>query len=100
MNKIKIFKNILTAILLILIGLVIGLMIKTTTMSNVKATTEATIIQQNNTKPVAVVRTLKQSTDDFKPDEGDVATIYSDGSWSIENDEKGIFEFQHYIMED
>ncbi|EGT3606759.1 hypothetical protein FKF97_10170 [Clostridium perfringens] len=110
MSKMKIFKNILTATLLIIIGLIIGLLINTSSLKSVKANTaapEATKIQKNDIIPVKVIKVLTKSTDEIKLDKGDIYKEYDNGSWSIENDSTNTYIFQaaelgdwNYILHD
>lgn len=90
MKNIKMIIILMVAVFLIGIGSGMGLN-RVLTNNN---------INKINKQPITIVRTLTQSTDDVKLDKGDTYREFSDGSFSIENDEKGFYEFQTYIMGD
>lgn len=106
MNKLKLTKNILTGVLLILIGIIIGLMVSKH-VQNVKANTKPTAAiqqEQNNNQPVRLVKVLTESTEDIKLDPHETYKEYSNGAWTLENDythkyELGIPELEDWTYE-
>ena len=61
--------------------------------------------QETNTRglaknPVKVKRVLKESTKDFHLDKGDIATEYTDGSYTIENNKTKTYVFQPAVLGD
>ncbi|MGV2640085.1 hypothetical protein GNF86_01335 [Clostridium perfringens] len=106
MNKLKLTRNILTGILLIVIGVIIGMLISNH-MKSVKADTKPTVAvqqEQSNNQPVRLVKVLTESTEDIKLDPHEVYKEYSNGSWTLENDythkyELGIPELEDWTYE-
>ncbi len=91
MNKLRVTKNILGSILLVIVGVMIGMLISNH-MQSVKANTTTTkptaaIQQEQNNQPVRLVKVLTESTDEIKLDEGkEIYKEYSNGAWTLEND--------------
>ena len=109
MNKLRVTKNILGSILLVMVGVMIGMLISNH-MQSVKANTTttkptATIQQeQNNNQPVRLIKVLTESTEDIKLDKNEVYKEYSNGAWTLENDythkyELGISELEDWTYE-
>lgn len=106
MNKLKLTKNILQGILLIIVGVIIGMLISNHNM-HVKANTKPTVAiqqEQNNNQPVRLVKVLTESTEDIKLDPHEVYKEYSNGAWTLENDythkyELGIPELEDWTYE-
>lgn len=87
MNKLKLTRNILTGILLIVIGIIIGMLISN--HMHVKANTKPTVAiqqEQSNNQPVRLVKVLTESTEAIKLDPHEVYKEYSNRSWTLEND--------------
>ncbi|MBI6005855.1 hypothetical protein H8J86_07805 [Clostridium perfringens] len=104
MNKLRLTKNILQGILLIVIGVIIGMLISNHV---IKANTKPVVAvqqEQNNNQPVRLVKVLTESTEDIKLDPHEVYKEYSNGSWTLENDythkyELGIPELEDWTYE-
>lgn len=103
MNKLRLTKNILTGILLIIVGVIIGMLISNH-MQSVKTNTKDTVAvqqEQDNNQPVRLVKVLTQSTEDIKLDEGkETYKELSDNSYSLENDTTKEYTFTPSIMGD
>lgn len=87
MNKLRLTKNILQGILLIIVGVIVGMLISN--HMHVKANTKPTVAiqqEQSNNQPVRLVKVLTESTEDIKLDPHEVYKEYSNGSWTLEND--------------
>jgi uncharacterized membrane-anchored protein YhcB (DUF1043 family) len=102
MNKLKLTRNILTSVLLIVIGIIIGMLISNH-MQSVKANTKDTVAiqqEQSNNQPVRLTKVLTQSTEDVKLDKNEVYRELSDNSYSLENDTTKEYTFQPTCMGD
>lgn len=100
MNKLKLTKNILTSVLLIVIGIIIGMLISN--HMHVKANTKPVAVQQeqSNNQPVRLTKVLTESTEDIKLDKNEIYRELSDGSYSLENSSTNEYTFQPTCMGD
>lgn len=105
MNKLRLTKNILQGILLIIVGVIVGMLISN--HMHVKTNTKPTVAtqqEQSNNQPVRLVKVLIESTEDIKLDPHEVYKEYSNGAWTLENDythkyELGISELEDWTYE-
>ena len=102
MNKLKLTRNILQGILLIVVGVIAGMLISNH-MQNAKVNTKPVVAvqqEQNNNQPVRPTKVLTQSTEDVKLDKNEIYRELSDNSYSLSNDSTKEYTFTPSIMGD